>query len=204
MPIYDVCHIFFYQFRRENRVKKIRLVILSCVSISIILGVFLLSNALGLLHFPLANQQTSQWRLVVDGLVRQPLNLTFDELVKMPLETVNAQLYCVGNPTTPLVEGNWSGVRLGLLLETAGVSGKAIKVAFYASDGYKTDLTISQALNDNIIVAFRRDDSLLSERLRLVVPGKWGYKWISGLTHIQLVDYDFLGTWESRGYSDEG
>ena len=73
-----------------------------------------------------------------------------------------------------------------------------------ASDGYKTDLTISQALNSHIIVAFRRDDSLLSERLRLVVPGKWGYKWISGLTHIQLVDYDFLGTWESKGYSDEG
>jgi hypothetical protein len=37
----------------------------------------------------------------------------------------------------------------------------------------------------------------------LVVPGKWGYKWISQLTVIELVNYDFLGRWESAGYSDE-
>jgi hypothetical protein len=39
--------------------------------------------------------------------------------------------------------------------------------------------------------------------LRLVVPGKWGYKWISRLTEISLVDFDFKGTYESQGYSDE-
>lgn len=37
----------------------------------------------------------------------------------------------------------------------------------------------------------------------MVVPGKWGYKWIRGPTRIVLVDYDFLGYWESSGYSDE-
>jgi hypothetical protein len=35
------------------------------------------------------------------------------------------------------------------------------------------------------------------------VPGRWGYKWISQLTEIALVNYDFLGRWESAGYSDE-
>ena len=42
----------------------------------------------------------------------------------------------------------------------------------------------------------------LDEMLRLVVPDKWGYKWISYVTVIELVDYDFLGVWESQGYPD--
>jgi DMSO/TMAO reductase YedYZ molybdopterin-dependent catalytic subunit len=184
-------------------VTKIRLAILSCIAISIFLGAFLLGNSLGPLRSPFESLQSSELRLVIDGLVQEPLNLTLDELAKMPLDTVSAELYCVDNPETPVVKGNWSGVRLEFLLQRTGISSAAMKVAFYASDGYKTDLTINTALREHIIVAFGRDNSLLSERLRLVVPGKWGYKWISGLTHIQLVNYDFLGTWESRGYSDE-
>jgi len=39
--------------------------------------------------------------------------------------------------------------------------------------------------------------------LRLVIPGKWGYKWALWLNHIELVDYNYLGTWEGNGYTDE-
>jgi hypothetical protein len=36
-----------------------------------------------------------------------------------------------------------------------------------------------------------------------VVPSKWGYKWVSQLIRVEPVNYDFKGTWESAGYSDE-
>jgi DMSO/TMAO reductase YedYZ molybdopterin-dependent catalytic subunit len=87
-------------------------------------------------------------------------------------------------------------------LETAGVSPDAVKVAFYASDGYSTDLPVETARREDVILAYEKDGVPLSEKLRLVVPGKWGYKWISQVTDIELVDYDFKGFWESRGYSD--
>jgi len=145
----------------------------------------------------------SEWTLIVDGLVQSPLSLTFDDLVAMPTSTVYAQLYCVGLPTTPLAEGDWTGVRLGHLLEEAGVSPEAVKVAFYADDGFTTDLTLITAMRHDIILAYERDGEPLTEEVRLVVPCKWGYKWITDPTHIELVDYDFLGTWESLGYSDE-
>jgi DMSO/TMAO reductase YedYZ molybdopterin-dependent catalytic subunit len=145
----------------------------------------------------------SEWSLVVDGLVQSPLNLTFDDLVAMPRTTVYAELYCVWSPTTLIAGGYWTGVRLGLLLEQAGVSPEAIKVAFYADDGYTTDLTVTTAMRSDIILAYERDGEPLTEGVRLVVPGKWGYKWISGLTQVVLVDYDFLGLTESQGYSDE-
>jgi DMSO/TMAO reductase YedYZ molybdopterin-dependent catalytic subunit len=144
-----------------------------------------------------------QRSLVLDGLVESPLNLTFDDLSGMPKTTEYVELYCVDYPTVPVEKGDWTGVRLGLLLEQAGVSPEAVKLAFYADDGYSTDLTIATAMREDIVLAYERDGMPLSEGLRLVVPGKWGYKWISGLTHIELVDYDFTGVWESRGYSDE-
>jgi hypothetical protein len=39
--------------------------------------------------------------------------------------------------------------------------------------------------------------------LRLVVPGKYGYKWVKWITHIEVIDYDYKGYWESRGWDDE-
>jgi hypothetical protein len=151
----------------------------------------------------LATAGESEWTLVVDGLVQSPLNLTFDDLVAMPASTVYSKLYCVGVPWRPIAEGNWTGVRLGLILEEAGVLPEAVKVAFYADDGFATDLTVTTAMREDIILAYERDGSPLTENVRLVVPCKWGYKWITEPTHIELVDYDFLGTYESSGYSDE-
>jgi len=145
----------------------------------------------------------SEWTLVVDGLVQSPLSLTFNDLLAMPTSTVYAKLYCVDWPSTPIAEGNWTGVRLGLILEEAGVSPLAVKVAFYADDGFTTDLTLTTAMREDIILAYERDGEPLQEKVRLVVPCKWGYKWIREPTHIELVDWDFLGKYESLGYSDE-
>jgi hypothetical protein len=82
------------------------------------------------------------------------------------------------------------------------ISTAVIKVGFYAADGYSTDLTIETAMRDDIILAYENNGNPLND-LRLVVPGKWGYKWISQVTVIELVNYNFLGRWESQGYSDE-
>jgi DMSO/TMAO reductase YedYZ molybdopterin-dependent catalytic subunit len=150
------------------------------------------------------NSGNSPWTLTVDGLVQRPLNLTFNEIVALSNTTEYAALYCVDNPQTAVTSGNWTGVRLSTILETVGVSEGAFKVAFYAKDGYSTDLNITTAMRQDVILAYQRNGQPLSETLRLVVPGKWGYKWISEVTHIQLVNYDFKGTWESSGYSDDG
>jgi len=142
-----------------------------------------------------------EWRLIVTGLVDKSLNLSWAEIVAMPKTTVNAALICVDAPNV-LMSGNWTGIQLRTLLEEAKPSADVIKVGFYAADGYSTDLTIETAIRDDIILAYEINGNPLND-LRLVVPGKWGYKWISQLTVIQLVNYDFLGRWESAGYPDE-
>jgi hypothetical protein len=148
------------------------------------------------------NPAVQEWRLIVTGLVANPLNLSGAEIVAMPKTTLNATLVCVDFPNKIVAQGNWTGIKLRTLLEEAKPSAGAIKVGFYAADGYSTDLTVETAMRDDIILAYEKDDEPLSN-LRLVVPGKWGYKWISQVTVIELVDYNFLGRWESQGYPDE-
>jgi DMSO/TMAO reductase YedYZ molybdopterin-dependent catalytic subunit len=155
------------------------------------------------LHLPL---EDLKWTVEVNGLVSHHLNLSIEEITMMPRSTVNATLYCLPSPaaaTGSLVDfGNWSGVRLGLVLEKAGVLPGTVKIAFYAKDGFTTDLTITAAMNDDIIIAYEKDGEALPQKLRLVVPGRWGYKWIHGLIRIEAVNYDFRGLYESRGFPD--
>jgi len=149
-----------------------------------------------------ANAETeTEWQLTVTGLVENPLNLNWSKIVAMPKTTVNATLFCVDFPNNVVMQGNWTGIKLQTLLEEAKPSADAIKVGFHAADGYSTDLTIETAMRNDVILAYEKDGVPLND-LRLVVPDKWGYKWISQLTIIELLNYNFLGFWESQGYSD--
>jgi hypothetical protein len=151
-----------------------------------------------------ADPANKDWQLAVTGLVQTPLNLNLTQLAALPQTTEFAALYCVDEPSYVVAQGNWTGVKLSQLLDEANVSNTAIKVAFHASDGYSTDLTIQVAMQDDVIVAYEKDGVPLAETLRLVVPAHWGYKWICLITSIELVNYDYFGKWESSGYTDTG
>jgi|WetSurMetagenome_2_1015567.scaffolds.fasta_scaffold109568_2 hypothetical protein len=144
------------------------------------------------------------WKFSITGLVSNPSNFTLAELQSMPQTNVLASLYCVSSPTIVLEQGSWQGVKLWTLLTQAGISTSAFKIALHAIDGFSCDLTIEDAKSDNIIVAYTLNGQALSEVVRLVVPYHWGYKWINQIINIEAVDFDYKGTYESQGYSDDG
>lgn len=142
------------------------------------------------------------------GLVDNPLNLTYDDLLSFPRVSEVARLTCVLG--TPNVTYDWVGVPVFYLLTLAQTRPNATKVVFRASDGFSSDLPLSEALKPMIVVAFGANGSMtlpdisgIQGLFRLVVPGKWGYKWVGNLAEIELVDYDYKGTYESTGWSDE-
>jgi len=144
-----------------------------------------------------------EWNLVVTGYVENPLNLSWSDIAALPQTTVNADLICVDWPDQVLMSGNWTGVKLKLLLETAGISLQAMKVGFFATDNFSTDLTLETAMREDVIIAYELNGIPLGEEVRLVVPGKWGYKWIHHIEIIILYNDNFLGYYESNGFSDE-
>jgi DMSO/TMAO reductase YedYZ molybdopterin-dependent catalytic subunit len=147
------------------------------------------------------NEPTSQVSISFTGLLADPVNFTLDDIRSMPNVKVTSELICVSGES--LGVHDWTGVRLKDILQERGVLERAIKVAFIADDGYATDLTVQEALRDDILVAYLKDGNAIAENTKLVVPGKWGYKWIDDIAEIRLVDFDFKGNWERRGYSDE-
>jgi hypothetical protein len=150
---------------------------------------------------PETNPPSAEWQLIITGFVENSFNLTWNEFLALPKTTVVATLICVDYPNNPMAIGNWTGVQLRTLIEEASPTATAFKVGFFASDGYSTDLAIEDAMQENIILAYK-NNGVYTHDIRLVVPGRWGYKWISMITRIEVLDYNYLGFWESRGYSD--
>ena len=146
----------------------------------------------------------ASWQLLVDGLVDNQLKLTYENITSLPKKTVTATLKCVEGPAGRAV---WSGVRLKSILDLASVQADVKEVVFYAADGFSSSLTLEDATSEDVILAYEMNGEILPTDhgypIQLVVPGKAGYKWVKWITHIELVDYDYKGYWESRGWDDE-
>ncbi len=144
-----------------------------------------------------------EWGVEVKGLVDHPLVLTYEDILSLPSVTQITTLYCV---TGYEATGEWTGVPVKSVLEMAGYSESAVSVVFYAADGYTSSLTLEKALKEDTLLAYKMNGVTLPKEhgfpLRLVVPDKLGYKWVKWVIGIELVNYEYEGYWESRGYSN--
>jgi DMSO/TMAO reductase YedYZ molybdopterin-dependent catalytic subunit len=155
----------------------------------------------------LPSRSRAQYRLRVGGLVDQPYQLTYDELVAMPATKLTRDFQCVTGWRVPQVD--WKGVRLGDLLDRAGVQSRATAVRFHSFDGtYTESLTLSQARRADVIVAYGFEGSPLSDEhggpVRLYVAPMYGYKSCKWLDRIELTKEVEEGYWEVRGYDVDG
>src|ERR1700720_2514874 len=99
-------------------------------------------------HFPIPALDRASYQLRIDGAVRRPFTLSYDELRNMPSETRVATLECAGNSRVflvPQVQGaqwelgavsnaEWTGVPLGALLERAGLEEDACEIVLEGAD----------------------------------------------------------------------
>src|SRR5438270_2392504 len=99
-------------------------------------------------HFPTPALDRASYQLRIDGAVRRPFALSYDELRNMPSETRVATLECAGNSRVflvPQVQGaqwelgavsnaEWTGVPLRALLERADLSEDACEIVLEGAD----------------------------------------------------------------------
>ena len=152
--------------------------------------------------------ETEDWVLLVEGSVERPLKLTYQDLKEMPQTSGVVTLECIDNvPGGNLIgTARWTGVKVSEILRKAGVKDSSVKVLFHSADGYSTSHTLQYVKRDDVILALKMNGVDLPLEhgypIRLVAPGKYGYKWAKWITRIEVVDYDKKGYWESRGYPD--
>jgi DMSO/TMAO reductase YedYZ molybdopterin-dependent catalytic subunit len=129
----------------------------------------------------------SEYRLTVDGLVDNPLSLTYEDILARPSVTEVVLLIC----TTVFVDNaEWTGTPLAGILEQAGVQAEAKRVEFFGADGYRTSVYIDEAMAPGTLVAYEVNGEVLPREhgypLRMVVEGKYGSRWAKWLVRIEV------------------
>lgn len=149
------------------------------------------------------------WTMRIDGMVRTPLELNFDDLLARELVEVDATIACVSNSVGGFLVGNarWTGVRLDALLAEAQPLTTADEVLGHGLDGFTAGFPTALLDGRDALVAVGMNGELLQPKhgypARIVVPGLYGYvsavKW---LTRIELTRFeDQVGYWIPRGWS---
>ncbi len=146
------------------------------------------------------------YTLEITGLVDEPKNYSYDEVISRQSYTKVVTLDCVEGWSVKLL---WEGVLVKELIQEAKPSDKAKVVIFHAYDGYTTSFPIEYIMDNDILMAYKMNEvTLPPERgfpFQLVAESKWGYKWIKWITKIELSDDEnYKGYWERRGYSNKG
>lgn len=149
------------------------------------------------------------WVLQVAGAVAKPYGLGYDDLLKLPAVERYQSLQCISNEIGGNLISNaqWRGVSLADVLRAAQPQAGALKVVFTASDGYQDSIPFDRAINgDNLIAHTMNGEALVAGHgapARLLIPGIYGMKNVKWLTKIEVVTTNFLGYWQTRGWSDD-
>ena len=150
------------------------------------------------------------WTLRIDGMVDRELEISFAELLRMPLTETDITLVCVSNQVGGTYAGNarWLGASLPALLRRAGVRAGADQVLSSAADGMtiSTPLaTIMQGRPALLAIGMNGEPLPVAHGFpaRMVVPGLYGYtsatKWVTRLTVTTFAAQ--RAYWTQRGYA---
>lgn len=165
------------------------------------------------------------WRLSVQGLVKNSIELTFADILSLPKIEVADTLECSGNSRSLLEEkasgnpwtiggvGNavWGGIRLAAVLDRAGVDTKAAHVAFEGLDQpmgsagiqFTRSIPLAKALDSTILAYEMNGEPLPLEHgypLRALALGWTGANCVKWLSRITLLDKPLAGFYMDKVY----
>jgi len=179
------------------------------------------------LHFVVARTgipdiDPAKHRLVVHGLVKQPLVFDLDTLARYPMVSRVHFVECGGN-SAPLyskdpVQGNvqgihgllscseFTGVKLSTLLDEAGIDPKARWLVAEGADGPSMNRSIpmAKALDDTLIALYQNGERIAPANgypMRLLVPGYEGNMNVKWLHRIKLVEEPVMAINETLQYT---
>ena len=166
------------------------------------------------------------YRLMVNGLVDQPLIFTYADLERFPRENHVYFCECAANTgmewagaqlngaqfTHGMIHNmEYSGVPLRTILEEAGLdaagdlAGKWVYVEGADASSNGRSIPMEKALDDVLVAIKANGEALRKEHgypVRLVVPGWEGNMWVKWLRRIEVMDSPVESREETSKYTD--
>ena len=122
------------------------------------------------------------WGLEVDGLVKRPLRLTYEEVKKLPLVERKVLMICPGFFAN---QGTWKGFSLGALLKLAQAEDGVTHITVRGPDGKYENTQrypLADVLSNKVFLAYEVNGRPLPQKhgfpLRAVAEGYYGYDWV--------------------------
>ena len=161
-------------------------------------------------------------KLVINGMVRQPLVFEYEDLLKYPMVSKVYFIECSGNGrsntqgimggTAQSIHGlvscsEWTGIPLSTLLDEAGVLPGASWIAAVGADAASMGRSIpmEKALDDVLVALFQNGEPVRPEQgypMRLFVPGWEGNISVKWLTQVKLTSAPAQFRDETSKYTD--
>ena len=139
-------------------------------------------------YSPVPPLDFATYQLKVQGMVEKPQTLSLGELRRLPQESQNSRLKCVQCWSSRTV---WGGFRFGHLLELAKPLRNAKAVRFDCADKWYEYFSIEDLLKPHVLLTLDMAGKPLADRhggpLRLLDPGRYGYKSAKLITSVEFV-----------------
>src|SRR5437660_2388339 len=161
-------------------------------------------------------------RLLIHGLVKRPLVFTLESLGRYPRESRVAFLECGGNgqllyqkePAPVGVQAihglvscaEWTGVKLSVLLQEAGVDPKAKWILAEGADaaGMSRSIPLAKAMDDALIALYQNGERVRPSNgypMRLLLPGYEGNMNVKWLRRIKVTEGPTMTKDETSKYT---
>lgn len=137
---------------------------------------------------PVAPLNSAAYQLRIHGMVEKPQALSLAQLRGFPQESQNTRLKCVQCWSSRTM---WGGFRFGHLIEAAKPLRGAKAVRFDCADKWYEYFSIEDLLKPRVLMTLDMAGKPLADRhgapLRLIDPGRYGYKSAKLITSVEFV-----------------
>ncbi len=142
------------------------------------------------------------YKFKVWGEVKNPIEITYEELLELPSAEVVADFHCVTHWSVPEIV--WEGILTRDLLEIVKPMETAQYVLVHCLEGYTTNVPIEYLYKEDSLLAYKMFGKTLPKRhgypLRLVIPQLYAWKSAKYVWGLEFLDHLVPGYWEVRGY----
>jgi sulfane dehydrogenase subunit SoxC len=173
-------------------------------------------------HTGIPDIDPDKHRLLIHGLVKRPLIFTLEDLSRYPMQSRIYFLECGGNSEILYSEkaeqvgvmrlcgqvscSEWTGVKLSVLLDEAGVDPKGQWISAEGADGagMTRSVPMSKCMDDAFIALYQNGERLMPSvgyPMRLFLPGFEGNMQVKYLRRIRVAEGPTMSRDETSKYT---
>ncbi len=143
------------------------------------------------------------FRLELRGLCQAPQVLRWVDLMAMDEVEEESDFHCV--TAWSQMDLLFTGVRLIDVIALANIDEPVTHIMCYGLDGYCTNLSLEDALHEDVLLTYRVLGLPLSRAhggpVRMITPRLYAWKGAKWICAIEFMDENRPGFWEKNGYS---